>query len=998
MRAYQLLKLQNAGAVAPALAALTADTEVNTEYLARKILVHASAGANVSQWVNTLLPNQNADGGFGDNAGHNSTVFDTALALEALAAATYADSAVVSVAIGYVLSRQQASGGFADNGVTSRLVTALASVALQRYRLSYSVGAQIDAASRFLLQTQTAGEEGFETSLALLALVPVVTDSAAYATSVNRLKAAQLPNGSWDNDVFTTALALRALHFAATAPPPVNPTLGAFSGRVLDGASGAPVVGAHITLTGGSTAVFQTGTDGRFSANNLAPQTYQVTYSAAGYSGATQTVTLQAGQVLDVGTVGLNRQHDVSVIAGTVTATDTGLPLAGASVSVTGASPVITGTDGAYSVTVAPGAVTITATATGYQSTSASGNVSAGAHLSILFALRPANQPPPIDTVTLRGRIVDAVSKAPLPRATVALQPGGVSATTDLSGYFSMPSFPAGEFQLTLSAAGYESITVSGLAPAASNVDVGTVSLNPLPNAGVVTGVITAADTGLPLAGATITIAGIGTTTSAADGSYSVTVTPGALTISAAAEGYQSVMATGTVSAGARVLFSVALRAVGEPTPSGTTLKGTVIDIASQAPLAGAAVSLQDGTSTVTSSDGRFAIAVAAGQFALTIGQTGYQSVTATGLAVSGSDIDAGTVALQPATTTSEVVGRVVDAASQSPIAGATIQVAGVEVRTAIDGSFRLTGIVELAFDVTAAATGYVGSASRVTLQQPSIINVDFALDRAEREGFEISELRALQARYPSYSDVMLDAVLRNNGDYPRVVRLYVKVLDEAGELVEQYAAVPVLAGEDPAIAEITVNPGAQAPSTLKWLTSNHRPGLYQIIVHALDAATGNVLGERAVVVEVEPSSGIESVAASAEPNYTLPGVAQNIAFSVLVRHRANIAATLTVDYRLLDPQGQPVHAGQATVEIRPDSPYALFPLGQLAHTFTQAGEYVLQIDSVTGAQPDSIYNGNLYVAPSTRIDIQHSISPQTVVPDGDKTIRLRIRIEGVEQ
>lgn len=76
LRAYQSVGQQSQPSFAPALAYLNADAEENTEFLARKIVVNAAAGGDISALVTALLAHQNADGGFGDRPLADSTAFD----------------------------------------------------------------------------------------------------------------------------------------------------------------------------------------------------------------------------------------------------------------------------------------------------------------------------------------------------------------------------------------------------------------------------------------------------------------------------------------------------------------------------------------------------------------------------------------------------------------------------------------------------------------------------------------------------------------------------------------------------------------------------------------------------------------------------------------------------------------------------------------------------------------------------------------------------------
>ncbi len=209
LRAYQTLGEQGQPPFNPALSFLNSDSELNTEFLARRIIVNAQAGNNVTALVNALLIHQNLDGSFGDQAGYDNSILDTAFALEAMTLAGVTDTNVIAPAVGFLLSRQQASGGWADgeNG-PSVYLTALAMRALWYYRHVYvGVPAALTNGKTFLFaQRDGAGRwgEDFNTALALLAILPTLPDLTSVSASIVALQAAQLPNGSWDNDAHTT--------------------------------------------------------------------------------------------------------------------------------------------------------------------------------------------------------------------------------------------------------------------------------------------------------------------------------------------------------------------------------------------------------------------------------------------------------------------------------------------------------------------------------------------------------------------------------------------------------------------------------------------------------------------------------------------------------------------------------------------------------------------------------------------------------------------------
>ena len=80
------------------------------------------------------------------------------------------------------------------------------------------------------------------------------------------------------------------------------------------------------------------------------------------------------------------------------------------------------------------------------------------------------------------------------------------------------------------------------------------------PQTGVIEGTVTDASTGQPIAGATVTVGSVASTTTDSQGHYSVEVEPGTYTVTASADGYQSQSQTVTVQAGETVTVNFALQ------------------------------------------------------------------------------------------------------------------------------------------------------------------------------------------------------------------------------------------------------------------------------------------------------------------------------------------------------------------------------------------------------------------------------------------------------
>lgn len=460
LRVYQALSQQNQFVYAPALSYLNSGTEANTEFLARKIVVNAQAGNNVTALISDLLTHQNSDGGFGDQPDYASSALDTAYALEALVAARYSSGQLVPAAVGYLLNQQNANGGWAvEDNDPSVFVTAQIMRALWHYRYQYTqVPVALNRARDFLLsQRDGSGSwgEDFNTALSLIALVPYLTDIAGITDSINSLQAAQLSNGSWENDPYTTALALHAL--ALVSQPQTNPEYSTIRGKVVDAQTGLPLGGVTVVLSGAASASFVTLSDGVFMYESLPTGSFGLSLTLTDYASLSVTTVASSGQTVDLGVLPMVKSTGATTgtVKGVVTDGATGLPLGGVTVSITGGASAVTAIDGQYQISnVAPGAITAQATLTGYSSATGSGNMTAGGVLVFSPTLFPVTAP----TTAIQGVVTDGTSGVPLPGVSIAIT-GSTSAsvTTSAQGAYRIGGLNPGSITITVSLTGYDS-------------------------------------------------------------------------------------------------------------------------------------------------------------------------------------------------------------------------------------------------------------------------------------------------------------------------------------------------------------------------------------------------------------------------------------------------------------------------------------------------------------------------------------------------------------
>ena len=235
LRAYAALGIT--GSVAIGARQFIADEAFqNTEYLARRLLDDSDAGNTDTLLFNELLGRQNVNGGWGDFQGYDSTVLDTAFALEVLGHAGFIGEEV-GYALYYLSSKQNADGGWSDgvNG-SSVYTTAQVLAAMASYQGLYVLNTEIAAAQDYVLAQQVGGnhwDETFQSALALIGLITTTDDLTGLAGNLSALRAAQLTDGSWESQVYTTALALRALKLSEATP--ATPGLASIRGTLIDG-------------------------------------------------------------------------------------------------------------------------------------------------------------------------------------------------------------------------------------------------------------------------------------------------------------------------------------------------------------------------------------------------------------------------------------------------------------------------------------------------------------------------------------------------------------------------------------------------------------------------------------------------------------------------------------------------------------------------------------------------------------------------------------------
>lgn len=529
--ALQVFQLLDASAVdrQAALESLRSDLAgLNTEQLSRLVNALADANRGLELEKTELLSRQGRDGGFGHFSGYDSTPLDTSYALLALQAAN-ADALVAPGALQFLSSAQLSEGGFSVyNDQPSVMVTALAVKAMKAYLYTHNISGVLSQAVDYLYAAQNAeGHWGtdWESALALQALIPVTTDVSKYTDAVSYLQNLQSSDGHWGEQVYATSLSLAALNLLSSIDVPLDPEKAVLAGRLVDASSGARLSEPTIDVLGTSDDQVDIQPDGSFTVSNLSAGSYVVAYSAPGYQGASQSVILREAQFANVGTIQLAVAPTTVLLTGVITDVSSGGPIGGVTVSSTvggNVNSTVTGADGTYQLLSEPGSTVLSAQSAEYYPVAASADLVAGTKMSFSPSLQPLSEER-LDSSSIVGTVVDA-NAHPIAGALVTVPGGTKSAQTDAAGRFTLADLNGGGVSVTVSKTGFETIGFSLVVPEKTNVDVGQIILNEqerLPSTSVQGQVIDMVSN-LGVAGATVSVGGLSTTTDV-NGFYRIT-------------------------------------------------------------------------------------------------------------------------------------------------------------------------------------------------------------------------------------------------------------------------------------------------------------------------------------------------------------------------------------------------------------------------------------------------------------------------------------------
>ena len=452
-------------------AAIESDSE-RLDLEARRGFLRLEFGQASGDIIDDILASQNREGGIPSFAGYGSEPLASALMLETLDRAGDGTRTPASRILGYLLSTQNPDGGWSTTpgGPSSVFVSAQVSRVLAQFRSRFQLTQPLNQATVYLLNAQDANDafgEDFESALAIEALLTLGVDTATLADALQALDGQQLANGSFADDAYITAVALRALW--RSEQPVTNPDRAGITGRVIAADTELPINGAVLDLTGPTTGQILSNNVGEFQLLDLPPGDYAGTLSFAGMQDITFTLTLVGNRILDMGTLrmyqGGGGPNLFAIIRGTVTSAQTGEPVSGASVVLESPmTEVTTDADGRYQFLQVPGGANrVTVTAAGFCVQSTDVEIEPQSVLELSVRLNELNGP--LENTLVRGTVTDGVTGDPLQGVTVEVVSGApiVAQSTSADGGYELEVEADGVVSLMATLSGFDPVMIDVL-------------------------------------------------------------------------------------------------------------------------------------------------------------------------------------------------------------------------------------------------------------------------------------------------------------------------------------------------------------------------------------------------------------------------------------------------------------------------------------------------------------------------------------------------------
>lgn len=300
------------------------------------------------------------------------------------------------------------------------------------------------------------------------------------------------------------------------------------------------------------------------------------------------------------------------------------------------------------------------------------------------------------------------------------------------------------------------------------------------------------------------------------------------------------------------------------------------------------------------------------------------------------------------------------------------------------------------------SAVGYTSETVIRSFENTGEFKVDYALRVGEGASLSLTSLASNQPRYSAYAPVSIRVEAQNTGAQATAGTVSVTILDPQGKVLESLQATWVDANG--AIQRRFDFPVGATAVTVPWNTKAYAPGVYIVIAKIYqgsdDSPSGGLveIAEKQASFTIDPTQEIASVTLTPMPGFTSLGATEQIGFRLDIVNRSNVPVTSELSYQLLDPNAAIIHGATATIQLASEEGTKSLLLDGFIHMFADSGMYQSTVAWVSGVAVAGYEAKAISVAPGTRIDPSQNIVPEIVTPDGDKRIRIDIRLQGVEQ
>ena len=242
--------------------------------------------------------------------------------------------------------------------------------------------------------------------------------------------------------------------------------------------------------------------------------------------------------------------------------------------------------------------------------------------------------------------------------------------------------------------------------------------------------------------------------------------------------------------------------------------------------------------------------------------------------------------------------------------------------------------------------------------------------------------------KYGSNETVYIYSTIENRSQVVFSVVVNAQLADARGQILD-------VASHDTG-PTVNLDAGACEPVTLLWNTGMNQPGSYGIRFHVADAANGSILDEKKITLAIAPVIGIDDLSLSLTPSQLTADENKTIELRASFQNRSNTDASMRAEFSAKDPQGEVVHNGAIDFELPSSTLNTTLELPPFTHTFDRCGQYLIEASILAGDLLCSNARSAIKVAPATRIEAVKRLDPATITPDGQKRVRVGIRLEGI--